>query len=164
MNIRSAGRDDFKIIQNIVHITVKSIYPKYYPSEVVDFFLEHHNTENIMKDIINSSVYILLEDNKAVGTGTKDGRYIGRVYVLPEYQGKGYGAALMNYLENEILKEASSSYLEASLPSYSFYLKYGYKPTEYHQYEVKNNKVLCYYVMEKELGKEYKSPVIILDN
>lgn len=39
-------------------------------------------------------------------------------------------------------KESSTAYLEASLSSYSFYLKLGYKPIEYHQYDVENGRVM----------------------
>jgi GNAT superfamily N-acetyltransferase len=149
MNIRRASDMDCKTILKIVHHTIKSIYPNYYPAEVVDFFLNYHKEENIRNDIEKGNVYLLLEEDKAIATGSIDGRMLGRLYVLPEYQGKGYGLAIMTTLENIIAEEFASSRLEASLPSYSFYQKLGYQPLEYQQYEVENNRMLCYYVMEK---------------
>lgn len=53
---------------NIVQNTVKTIYPKYYPGEVVDFFCELHNRENIARDIGNGNVGILMVGNQIVGT------------------------------------------------------------------------------------------------
>ena len=93
-----------------------------------------------------------------------DGRYIGRVYVLPGHHGKGYGSALMESMEAEIAKNYSTSFLDASLPSYDFYLRMGYQPTEYHKYKVENNRIMCYYVMEKNLEEPVNVPVIIQDN
>jgi len=35
-------------IQNVLHTTIKMVYSKYYPKEVVDFFCKHHNREHIL--------------------------------------------------------------------------------------------------------------------
>lgn len=32
--------DDLQIVYDVVQHTIKTIYPKYYPAEVVDFFLQ----------------------------------------------------------------------------------------------------------------------------
>ena len=37
----------------MVQHTIKTIYPKYYPMEVVDFFCEHHSEDAIENDINN---------------------------------------------------------------------------------------------------------------
>jgi GNAT superfamily N-acetyltransferase len=152
MNIKKATLKDLGTIYDIVQDTIRGIYPNYYPTEVVDFFLFHHNKENIKKDLEKESVYLLSIDDKIIGTGSIDERYIGRVYILPEYQGKGYGSRIMDLLEEKTAEEFPTSFLDASLPSYEFYLKRGYKPTEYLKYEVENHRMLCYYIMEKDLG------------
>lgn len=151
MEIKIAGLSDQGVILDIVHRTIKSIYPNYYPTEVVDFFLEYHNALNIRNDLEKGNIYLIAVDKEFIATGTIDGRSIGRLYVLPEYQGKGYGRILMNVMENRIKDSYNSAILEASLPSYEFYLKAGYRPTRYLRYMVKNNRVLCYYEMEKTL-------------
>lgn len=135
----------------MVHSTINSIYPNYYPAEVVTFFLEYHNEDTIRADIERGNVFLLSDDGKYVGTGGIDDKYIGRVYVLPEYQGRGYGSFIMNELEAKIKESFDFAFLDASMPSYSFYLKRGYQPTEYLKYEVENHRILCYYVMEKAL-------------
>ena len=35
-------------IQNVLHTTIKTVYSKYYPKEVVDFFCNYHNREHIL--------------------------------------------------------------------------------------------------------------------
>lgn len=37
-----AKTEDLEIVHEVVQRTIKTIYPKYYPSEVVDFFCELH--------------------------------------------------------------------------------------------------------------------------
>ena len=38
-------------IYELVRDTVRTVYPKYYPQEIVDFFCGIHNRESIQKDI-----------------------------------------------------------------------------------------------------------------
>lgn len=152
MNIRKATLEDQTTVQEIVHRTIQTIYPNYYPAEVVNFFLEHHCLQHINKDIALGNVYLLLDEGIAAGTGSiSDDNTIGRLYVLPEHQGKGYGSILMNTLENLITDTGKTSCIEASLPSYDYYLNRGYIPKEYRKHEVENHRILCYYTMEKSL-------------
>ena len=46
----------------MVQHTIKTIYPKYYPMEVVDFFCEQHIEDAIAKDIKNGYVSVLKID------------------------------------------------------------------------------------------------------
>jgi lactoylglutathione lyase len=151
MNIIKAESRDCKFVYDIVQNTIEAIYPYYYPKEVVNFFSDYHNEVNIRNDIEKGNVYLLSENGRFAATGSLDGRIIGRLYVLPEYQGKGYGSSIMKQLECIASRNYSTSMIEASLPSYDYYLKQGYHPTSYHKYPVDNNRVLCYYEMEKEL-------------
>lgn len=137
----------FEIVQN----TVKKIYPKYYPGEVVDFFCELHSRENIAKDIENGNVGILLIDGQIVGTGSHDGNHITRVYVLPEFQGKGYGSFIMQCLEDRISAKYDTVLLDASLPASHLYEQRGYHTVKHEKWPLENDVVLVYEVMEKEL-------------
>lgn len=142
---------DLDTVFNIVQNSIKSTYPKYYPKEVVDFFCNLHSRENILKDIECGSVGIFIVEGKCVGTGCYKGNHITRVYVEPEYQGKGYGTYIMDRLEEKIAKKASTAVLDASLPAAHLYSSRGYKSVEHCKYPVENNVILVYEVMEKEL-------------
>lgn len=138
----------FEIVQN----TVKKIYPKYYPGEVVDFFCALHSRENIAKDIEKGNVGMLLLDGQIVGTGSYDGNHITRVYVLPEFQGKGYGSFIMHCLEDRISAKYDTVLLDASLPASHLYEQRGYHTVKHEKWSVENGVVLVYEVMEKELS------------
>lgn len=146
-----AQKNDLKIVFDIVQKTIKSIYPKYYPQEVVKFFCELYSLENIEKDICGGSVGLLKDGDRFVGTGCYKENHITRVYVLPEFQGKGYGTYIMNCLEEEISEIHKKAYLDASLPASHLYEKRGYVTIEHRKWEVDNGAILVYEVMEKEL-------------
>ncbi len=38
-----ATKEELQIIYYLVQHTIKTVYPKYYPAEVVEFFCGHHN-------------------------------------------------------------------------------------------------------------------------
>ena len=107
MEYRLAKPEDANEICEIVQDTIKKVYPKYYLPEIVDMFCELHNEDNIGADIKNENVYVILENNKIIGTGTIKEKNITRVYVLPEFQGKGFGTFIMRKLEEKIVKSTS---------------------------------------------------------
>ena len=90
MEFKLAKRCDAEKVYALVQETIKVIYPKYYLKEIVDMFCEFHSRENIIKDIEAGNTYILVENEKIIGTGTKKENHITRVYVLPQYQKRGY--------------------------------------------------------------------------
>lgn len=146
-----ANKNDIDVIFHIVQESIKGIYPKYYPKEVVDFFSELHCRENILKDINDELVGMLIVDGVCVGTGCYRENHITRVYVSPEYQGNGYGSYIMNCLELRISENYSKAELDASLPASHLYETRGYQTIKHCKYPVENDVILVYEVMEKEL-------------
>lgn len=145
--------EDVQAVYNVVQHTIKTIYPKYYPMEVVDFFCEHHSEDAIEKDINNGYVSVLKIDGTIVATGCFVDNHITRVYVLPEYQKKGYGTFIMKNIEVQISKKYDKEYLDASLPAAALYEKLGFSTVKHERYPVENGVILAYEVMEKELHK-----------
>lgn len=151
MKLRKAGMTDLESIFLLVQHTIKSVYPKYYSSEVVEFFCRHHAVEKIRSDISEKKVWILFAGNKPVGTGSCDKNSLTRLFVLPEHQGKGYGRQIIELLEEEIARSHNSIVLDASLSSGQLYERYGYKTVRHERIEISETAVLAYEVMEKEL-------------
>ena len=150
MSIRQAQPSDFAVVKEITHTTIQTIYPHYYPAGAVAFFLHHHNDENIADDIANGIVFLCLnKDNQIVGTVTIKENEIARLFVLPEYQGNGYGKELLYFAEAEVAKHYNEIIIDASLSAKAIYLKRGYQDTEYHTIPTESNDYLCYDVMKK---------------
>ena len=151
MDYIKATEKDAEQIVMLVQDTIRTIYPKYYPKEVVDFFCALHCKENISKDIENGFVGVLRNDNMIVGTGCFIDNHITRVYVKPESQGQGYGSYIMQCLENEIRLNYDKVNLDASLPACHLYEKRGYQTIKHERQDVENGVILVYEVMEKSL-------------
>lgn len=150
-NIRPAQMTDLQTITGIVQKTINEVYPKYYPQGAVDFFLEYHKEENICQDIADGNVYLLEDNNNIVGTVTVNDNEINRLYVLPEYQGKGYGSFLLEYAEKIIFKNNDEIILYSSFPAKAMYLKKGYKECRYEIFDTKNGDFLCCDIMKKKI-------------
>lgn len=146
--------EDLQNVYDVVQYTIKTIYPKYYPAEVVDFFCKHHSKSAILKDIENGDVSVLKIDETIVATGCFVNNHITRVYVLPEYQKKGYGTFIMKNIEAQIRKKYDTAYLDASLPAEALYEKLGFTAIKHERIPVENEVILAYEMMEKELHKQ----------
>ena len=147
--IKKARLDQTDEINEVVSETIKEIYSKYYSDEVVDFFLELHNHDNIHKDILEGNTYVIACGAATLGTGTINQNAILRVYVTPNHQHEGIGTKLMDCLEKEIIKNYSYVNIDASLPAVEFYRKRGYELLRQAEHSVANGKLLSYSIMRK---------------
>ena len=147
--IRAAVQDS-QAVHSITVQTICAVYPHYYPAGAVEFFIAHHSDERIAADIASGIVYLLVKGETPVGTVTIRGNEICRLFVLPEYQGKGYGRILLDFAETAILAQHPQIVLDASLPAKSIYLRRGYVPGEFHTIETSNGDKLCYDILTKK--------------
>lgn len=141
--------NDPKQIAAIVKKTIQSIYPKYYPAGAVRFFLDLHCEERIKAAMEEEKIYLVLTGDRSLGTASIQRNEIHRLFILPEYQRKGYGSRLKDCLEEKIFEKYSSIRLDASFPAESMYLKRGYQIISYEKIETKDGDFLCYHIMEK---------------
>ena len=152
MSIKQAYKDDLQVVKYITIETINQIYPHYYPKGAVEFFVEHHNDINIINDIDAGKVFLCVnEEGQTIGTVSLKDNDICRLFVLPEYQGKGYGRELLDFAENEIAKKYEEIMIDASLPAKCIYLKRGYREKESHIINANYGDFLCYDVMVKKV-------------
>lgn len=151
MEYITATSDMADAVYRVLHTAIKTVYPKYYPQEVVGFFCRHHSKEHILDGIASGNVGVLADGNVIIGTGCFDGNHITGVYVLPFYQKQGCGSQIMNCLESEIAKAYDTAVLDASLPAVCLYEHRGYKTVGHGIYELANDVKLVYEIMEKKL-------------
>lgn len=154
MNIqyRKATLNEADRVCYIVQHTKAVIFPDYYTQAVVDFFGRLHSIDNIIKDIEQNRISVLVKDNEIIGTGSHTDNHITRVYVLPEFQGQGYGSYIMNELEKNIFSKYDSCELDASLPACIFYENRGFKTVKHVKYDIGNGAFMIYEIMRKYKG------------
>lgn len=115
----------------IVRKTIQKVYPHYYPSGAVQFFLDLHSEARIEEVMYSEEIYFAMVQGNIIGTGSIWKNEICRLFILPKYQGKGYGNSLMDLLEARILENYPKVHVDASFPAESMYLKRGYQITSY---------------------------------
>lgn len=153
MSIRQAVLSDLHTVRHISATTIAEVYPHYYPKGAVDFFLKHPNEANIQKDMEREFVFLCYDSlQNAVGTITIKGNEICRLFVLPPYQGQGFGTEMLDFAEKKISGQYLKIVLDASLPAKKIYLRRGYKEIDFHMILTGENDFLCYDVMEKQIA------------
>ena len=153
MEFKLAKKENLEQVYGLVQETIKAVYPKYYLPEIVEMFCEYHSRNNVLKDIKARNTYLLFKGETLVGTGTKQENHITRVYVLPRFQGKGYGTYIMKQLEESIKKQYDTIDIDASLPACRLYQRLGYQTVDHGIWECKNGVIQVYEIMKKQLRK-----------
>ena len=153
LQFRKANIDEAENVCHIVQYTKTVIYPDYYTQAVLDFFGGLHSLDSIKSDIAQGRIGVLVKDGEIVGTGSHEDNHITRVYVLPEYQGQGFGTRIMDELEKEIFESYDHCYLDASLPACIFYENRGYKTVKHVKEDIGNGKCMVYEIMRKNNDK-----------
>lgn len=138
-------------VVSIVEESIRGTYPDYYPQEIVDFFLKLHDPEHIRQDIQKGNTYLLWDGEQFVATGTISRRRLTRIFVLPGVQKKGYGTAMMEYLEQKAAETYKDAMVESSLPGCIFYEKRGYRTVKHYSTLVDHGRILVYELMQKKL-------------
>ncbi len=149
MEIVSAHECDFDTVKSITQTTIRQVYPRYYPAGAVDFFSNHHSDAHIREDLAAGNIYILNDGGITVGTVTIVEDNINRLFVLPKYQHKGYGKALLDFAEGKVLESYDHVQIDASFPAKRIYLMRGYKEIEYQMIETENGDYLCFDIMRR---------------
>lgn len=154
MEYKTATPDMVDAIHRVLHTAIRTVYPKYYPKEVVHFFCRHHSRAHIAEGIDSGNMGVLTVNGAVVGTGCFDKNHITGVYVLPDYQNQGFGSQILQCLETQISRKYDTAVLDASLPAVCLYEHRGYKTVGHGIYSLENDVRLVYEIMEKKLRKE----------
>lgn len=139
-------------VTEIVEKTIRVVYLHYYPSGAVWFFLDLHNEQRIREAFAREDIYFAAVQGEIVGTGSIRGNEICRLFILPEYQAKGYRSRLMDFLEDMVFQQYQAVHIDASFPAESMYLKRGYRIKTYEKIKTGGGDYLCYHTMEKVAG------------
>ena len=139
-------------IHGVLQTTIRTVYPKYYPAEVVEFFCILHSPDHVREGIASGNMGVLVDDDgTVVGTGCFDGNHIMGVYVLPAFQGRGCGSAIIESLEESIAQDYDVAVLDASLPAACLYEHRGYRTIGHGVINLDNGAKLIFEKMEKYL-------------
>lgn len=134
MNIRPFEQTDAVAVSELIRNTIRISNVKDYPIELMERLIESQTPQHVIERASWTHFYVVQQQKKIIGCGAI-GPYWGKedesslftIFVLPEYQGKGIGRAIINTLENDIyFLRARRIEIPASITGVPFYLKMGY--------------------------------------
>ena len=134
MNIRRFEEQDAKAVSELIRKTIRISNTKDYPVDLMEQLIETESPEHVLERASWTHFYVAEEQDNIIGCGAI-GPYWGKedesslftVFVLPEYQGKGIGRAIIDTLEkDEFFLRAKRIEIPASITGVPFYLKMGY--------------------------------------
>ncbi len=159
ISIERAKESDAGVIRDLALATWYPTYSPVLDKEQIDFMLAQSYSISALQQGMRDGAefFLFLEDGIAQGFMSlsihPDKIRIDKLYLLPETQGRGFGASLIDFAANEA-KKHGRLLLELNVnrnnKAYHFYLKQGFEVVEtvdipYYQF------VLNDYVMQKKL-------------
>ncbi len=154
-HIEPFNQKDIDELYALIITTIKRSYAELYPAEAIDYFITKHTKETILTESKTGNNIVIKNNNRIVATGTIIASHIKRVFITPEFQGKGYGKAITHALEQYAINNGIKLIeLHSSLAAKKFYDELDYHTFTYAEVAVANNKKLGYYRMVKSLLPE----------
>ena len=131
--IAKAKRNNIKDIVKIHKKCVVETNADTYDPKVIKTWLEQINEKNVQSQFDSTSWIVIKEDKKIIGFaqyGLED-QTIYQIQIDPDYQGKGYGKKIFEYIENDfIVNKRNKMILNSTLNAKPFYINLGFKPLE----------------------------------
>ncbi|MBR6880131.1 MAG: GNAT family N-acetyltransferase [Lachnospiraceae bacterium] len=155
MEIRRFQEQDAKEVSDLIRKTILISNTKDYPKDIMDLLIETETPEHVLQRASWTHFYVVIDSGKIIGCGAigpfwgkEDESSLFTIFVLPEYQGKGIGRAIIDTLEkDEYFLRAKRIEIPASITGVPFYLKMGYhykngitEPDEEHLIRMEKNR------------------------
>lgn len=140
LTIEKASIENVDAIKNILSTTWKHTYSDFFNQETISKIThEWHNVEVLSRQIQNEKVIFKVGSiqNQLIGIGTafeveENLIQLGRLYILPEFQRKGFGERIFKALLVDVRERKCKSFLlhveEKNQKAFNFYKKIGFHP------------------------------------
>jgi GNAT superfamily N-acetyltransferase len=150
--VRTVRGTDLESVRALIHRTIDACYADVYPPRAVAFFKDYHSAGKILERSREGETVVVEREGQVIATGTLCGGEITGVFVAPECQRAGIGAAVMRALETRAAEQGrTETELSASLPSRPFYERLGYSGFDGRSIEVGGGERLEYWQARKNL-------------
>ncbi len=134
MLIRRFQKTDAAEVSALIQKTLRVSNSKDYTEEYIERDVQLFTPEYVIQRAQWTHFYVVCMDEKIIGCGAigpywdkEDESSLFNIFVLPEYQGKGLGRAIIDVLEqDEYFLRAKRIEIPASITACAFYRKMGY--------------------------------------
>jgi GNAT superfamily N-acetyltransferase len=132
LTVRPFRSADAPRVAEIVHRCLREVNSRDYPADIIDRMCAHFTAERFIELSRYRLAYVAVdhgigEDERVVGTVSRDGNRVYSMFVDPVLAGRGIGRRLMQHIET-LAADDGFDHMEtgASLTAHGFYLKLGY--------------------------------------
>jgi GNAT superfamily N-acetyltransferase len=155
VKLRDFDASDASDVHDLIGGTIDACYPAHYSPRAIEFFRTFHSPDAISRRADMGVLLVVEGDEGVIATGALVDGEIGGVFVQPDAQRAGIGAAIMDALEGAALSSGLSSVeIDVSLPSRRFYERRGYRVIESRSIDVGEGETLDYWRAVKRLPGE----------
>jgi GNAT superfamily N-acetyltransferase len=160
--ITHATTQHIPIIQELTNQIWPATYLSILTQEQLDYMIAMmYNTEELTRQLTSNHTFLLIwDDERAIGFAgyspkEEAGMYkLNKIYLHPDYQGKGAGKFLLNIVIDEV-KATGATMLELNVNKYNkarfFYEKIGFEVYEEKDIDIGNGYWMNDFVMRKVL-------------
>jgi ribosomal protein S18 acetylase RimI-like enzyme len=148
MKIRKFQDKDSGKVSYLIRRALNEVNIKDYPKSVIVYLSKYNAPSKLIKRSRLRDIYVIVDDNRILGTAGLKNNNVFSVFVDPTYHGKGIGQRLMRHVEQIAKKRGICTLtLISSLTAVGFYEKLGYKKVK----EVFNKSLGHQIIMKKKL-------------
>ena len=150
--IKEIQKEDLIKVKYLIDEVTNFTYQSQIPKEGYEYLKSKMWTLEIIKKDAREGYTIVVSDNdKIIGTGTIVGNYISKIYIKPEYHGRGIGKLVVECLEKKAKsKGVKIIFLASNVTAEKFYTKLGYITTENREINTPNGYIFKMSWMKKE--------------
>ena len=159
-NFRIAGAEDIPAIRKIAEIAFPATYSSIITGEQIGFMMAWmYSEDSIRNDIEGDVTFILLNvDGKDIGYvsfGPEGEHYhLHKIYLLPDFQGKGFGRLLFTAAEDEMRSRGVKMFelnVNRHNKAVDFYIRMGMHIDRSGDFDIGSGFYMNDYIMQKDL-------------
>ena len=127
MLVRFFEDKDAEELSVLIKTTLVTSNSEDYSDKAIRVLCDAYSPDKLVVQSKKADVFVASQNGKLIGTISLDEDLITVMFVLPEYQKKGIGRELLEYVEQQAKKKGIKFLkVRASLTAYKFYEKNGY--------------------------------------
>ena len=158
----TADEKDIRSIQNLALVTFPATYSSIISAEQIDFMMDMMYSETVLRRELEGGVtyLMLLADGIPAGFvsfGKQDDEglfHLHKIYLLPEFQGLGYGREMFLKAEQEMRAQGAKAFelnVNRHNKALDFYKKMGMSIDRSGDFDIGGGFYMNDYIMRKEL-------------
>ena len=142
----------FEKIEKLAYQILPVAYKETMPPEHVEFMIEKYHAAKVTSNAV-ARYYLLVWNQEIVGYLGLEHKsfteFLSKLYILPDFQGKGIGQQVLNFVEKQAEYPIELVVQEENVSAIAFYKKNGFEVKEKVSHTFENAHTLHGYLMYK---------------